>query len=528
ELLPRRNGLSFAALPLATTLSTTIAAMAATQRRRKLSSSTLRASSSPSSSKGGAPRRRGLGVRSAVAGAFGALRGLAGGAASASAAVGLGARRAGASPGGSANGNGPPLQPKAPTGANLGLAHADDDATGVMATLAPPKKVLVLMSDTGGGHRASAQALKAAFDELYPGQVAVEVVDIWTDFGRWPYNQFVPAYQYLAKHPIFWRAFWEYGRFPLTRLATETSSNLVCHEAFRRCIEEADPDLVVSVHPLCQDIPLRVLKQIGGGRRRVPFVTVVTDLGAAHPTWFHREADACFVPSEELATLARRAGLEESRIRLHGLPTRPGFWREQPLAKDALQKKLGLAPGVKTCLVVGGGDGVGGLAGVAAEVGETLGAGEEERQVVVVCGKNEAVRRELAERPWAPHLRMHVKGFVSNMDEYMAAADCIVTKAGPGTIAEAAIRGLPVMLSGFLPGQEAGNVPYVTGGGFGAFSRDPHVIGATVRSWLGDDSKLAAMSAAARRAARPAATHGIAADIGGMLFGGARPLEPPP
>ena len=49
---------------------------------------------------------------------------------------------------------------------------------------------------------------------------------------------------------------------------------------------------------------------------------------------------------------------------------------------------------------------------------------------------------------------LFAKGFVSNMDEWMGAVDCIVTKAGPGTIAEAMTRGLPIMLSAFLPGQE--------------------------------------------------------------------------
>jgi 1,2-diacylglycerol 3-beta-galactosyltransferase len=58
---------------------------------------------------------------------------------------------------------------------------------------------------------------------------------------------------------------------------------------------------------------------------------------------------------------------------------------------------------------------------------------------------------------------MHVviRGFVSNMEEWMGACDAIVTKAGPGTIAEALISGLPMVLNGFIPCQEAGNVPFV-------------------------------------------------------------------
>ncbi|CAM9781469.1 unnamed protein product [Ectocarpus sp. 12 AP-2014] len=381
------------------------------------------------------------------------------------------------------------------------------------------KRVLILMSDTGGGHRASAQALKAAFDELYPGAIDVDIVDLWTTHAPWPFNKFVEAYQYMAKRPPIWKAFWEYGRFPLTRRITNELTNIQCHGHFRSVLEEYEPDLVVSVHPLCQEVPIRVMKKMGGGAREIPFVTVVTDLGGAHPTWFHRDVDACFVPSDRLAVLARNCGLSPDKIRLHGLPIRPGFWGEQS-AKADLQEKLGLKPGVKTCLVVGGGDGVGGLQGIADSVGHKLGEEKAEtQQVVVVCGTNDEVKTSLEKGSWASNVHMHVKGFVSNMDEWMGAVDCIVTKAGPGTIAEAMIRGLPIMLSAFLPGQEAGNVPFVTEGGFGSFSKDPAKIADTVSSWLRDDALLAEMSIKAREASRPQATYKICSDIGEMLFG---------
>jgi UDP-N-acetylglucosamine:LPS N-acetylglucosamine transferase len=50
-------------------------------------------------------------------------------------------------------------------------------------------------------------------------------------------------------------------------------------------------------------------------------------------------------------------------------------------------------------------------------------------------------------------LRLQVQGFVKNMPEWMAASDCVITKAGPGTIAEALIRGLPIVLNDFIAGQ---------------------------------------------------------------------------
>lgn len=55
--------------------------------------------------------------------------------------------------------------------------------------------MLILMSDTGGGHRASAQALEAALEDLFPGRISVTMVDIFTEHSRWPYSASVPAYQ---------------------------------------------------------------------------------------------------------------------------------------------------------------------------------------------------------------------------------------------------------------------------------------------------------------------------------------------
>jgi 1,2-diacylglycerol 3-beta-galactosyltransferase len=113
------------------------------------------------------------------------------------------------------------------------------------------------------------------------------------------------------------------------------------------------------------------------------------------------------------------------------------------------------------------------------------------------------------------------------MDEWMTAADCLVTKAGPGTIAEAASRGLPVMLSNFLPGQEAGNVKFVVEGGFGQYSPKPNVIAKTVSGWLDDSALLEEMSAKALSAAHPEATQQIADDIGRMAIAGAVENECP-
>jgi 1,2-diacylglycerol 3-beta-galactosyltransferase len=104
------------------------------------------------------------------------------------------------------------------------------------------------------------------------------------------------------------------------------------------------------------------------------------------------------------------------------------------------------------------------------------------------------------------------------MPEWMAACDCIVTKAGPGTIAEALISGLPIILSGFIPGQEEGNVPYVVDNGIGAYIVEPAAIAAMVARWFGPErANLQAMSDRARSMGHPQATFDIVNSIVGVL-----------
>jgi 1,2-diacylglycerol 3-beta-galactosyltransferase len=100
----------------------------------------------------------------------------------------------------------------------------------------------------------------------------------------------------------------------------------------------------------------------------------------------------------------------------------------------------------------------------------------------------------------------------------MAACDCVVTKAGPGTIAEALISGLPILLSGYIPGQEEGNIPSVVDNGVGEYNTDPPAIAAIVARWFGPErDKLSAMSAKARSMGHPQATFDIVRSITDLL-----------
>ena len=105
------------------------------------------------------------------------------------------------------------------------------------------------------------------------------------------------------------------------------------------------------------------------------------------------------------------------------------------------------------------------------------------------------------------------------MPELMGASDVLVTKAGPGTLSEAFIAGLPVIISGFIPGQEEGNLHYVLEHKAGAYAPDHAKIASLIRELLlPGDNTLSQMAANAATLARPEAAMIIARRLHQLLI----------
>jgi 1,2-diacylglycerol 3-beta-galactosyltransferase len=135
----------------------------------------------------------------------------------------------------------------------------------------------------------------------------------------------------------------------------------------------------------------------------------------------------------------------------------------------------------------------------------------------VICGRNEGARRRLDGLRDASGHPVPVLGFVDNMADWMRAADVVVTKAGPGTIAEALCSGLPLLLTWYIPGQESGNLEWLVDIGAGRYvPRSRELVDTIAELSAPGSSGLAAMRAAVAAAARPEATERIAALIAGM------------
>lgn len=384
------------------------------------------------------------------------------------------------------------------------------------------KKILIAMADTGGGHRATAEALRDAFVERHGQWLQVEVADLWAQHTPSPLHNLSTAYRTLVDDlPWLYRLLYDAAQRPeIVRPLMETAAR-VFRPFVSQSLRRHNPDLIVSVHPLLQGVVLHVVRR---RRQAIPFVTVVSDLITIPPVWFDPAVTLCFVPSEEGHRQALQAGLSRTQLRQFGLPIRPAFARV-PHSAAELRRTRGMVEGVPAVLIVSGGEGMGPVDAIAKAVAARLAAdspasGRPAGQLVVVCGRNRELYDDLQAHPWpVPAL---VQGFVDDIWNWMAACDCIITKAGPGTIAEALALGVPILLSGYIPGQETGNVPYVLKHGVGAYVEDPWQIAEVISGWFGPQRDvLDALAHKARSMGHPEAAYQIVEEIARLLEGAA-------
>ncbi|KAI4344204.1 hypothetical protein L6164_011455 [Bauhinia variegata] len=394
--------------------------------------------------------------------------------------------------------------------------YYEDDDTGmelVQIGAERTKNVLILMSDTGGGHRASAEAIRDAFQIEFGDEYRIFVKDVWKEYTGWPLNEMERSYKFMVKHVQLWKV-----AFHSTSPRWIHSMYLAAIAAYyakevEAGLMEYKPDIIISVHPLMQHIPLWVLKW-QGLQKKVIFVTVITDLNSCHRTWFHYGVNRCYCPSQEVAKRALQDDLEDSQVRVYGLPIRPSFARAV-LSKDQLRQELEMDPDLPAVLLMGGGEGMGPVKETAMALAESLYDKEAEKaigQLIVICGRNKTLASQLQSLEWK--ITIKIRGFETQMQKWMGACDCLITKAGPGTIAEALIRGLPIILNDYIPGQEKGNVPFVVNNGSGVFTRNPKETARIVAEWFSIKSdELKRMSENALKLAKPDAVFDIVKDI---------------
>ena len=381
------------------------------------------------------------------------------------------------------------------------------------------KRVLFLISDTGGGHRAGSQAIGAALDEI-DGETRYEwrIDDIATHC-TFPLSQLGPAYSAALRFapPIYGALF--HATNGRRRYRTIVR---FCEPLYRERLRDSflmyRPDVIVSVHPLLNHAALRARADAG---LRVPLITVITDLGRVHEGWLLPEADMTVVPAREVYQRALERGVPPERLRLLGHPVHPKF-EDVSETKAEIRKGLGLPSNRPIALLMAGGEGGGKLLPTTLALAKS----RLPFHLVVVTGRNAALKAKLEEL--APQLPtpMTVLGFRNDVPELMRASDLLVTKAGPGAIAEASIAEVPVVVYDFVPGQERGNLDYVRTNGIGVVALTAAEVVASVTRIVHNQERLAAMRARQTSIAPRGSSRRIAELIAEVAATGSVPREP--
>jgi 1,2-diacylglycerol 3-beta-galactosyltransferase len=373
-------------------------------------------------------------------------------------------------------------------------------------TAPDPLPLLFLVADTGGGHRSAARAVSQALDRMYPGRFAPVLCDPLGGPGsarllRRVTGLYGPV---IRLAPWLWGAAYHVTNSrPAMALLRRTLLALADRPAIDAARAHA-PAAIVSFHPLTGMAAAAARDQ---GAPGAPAVTVVTDLARAHVAWRHADVDLAIAPSGPgpARPSAAAAGLPVTREYWSG-PLRPG-------ERAVLRRSLGLSEDEFLVLLAGGGEGSGGIARRAAAILRWF----ADVDVVAVCGRNTRLKRRLDWMAARSGGRLTVTGFTRSLADLLRCCDLVVTKAGPGTIAEAACCGAPMLLTSHLPGQETGNTELVTAAGAGRRLPGVRQLVTEIGRLREDRDAVGAMAAASARLGQPGAAAGIAKLIAGLV-----------
>ncbi len=360
-------------------------------------------------------------------------------------------------------------------------------------------RVLIPTVTAGAGHIQAALAIEEAWRSIRPADEVcrVDVLDYTPKIYRSVYTK---AYLKLIEHaPELYALVFKKTDNPerikeLTRFRRR-SSRLAAAKFVREMVA-FQPEVLISPHYLPLEILGGVQTRLRRRKRIFPFTTcVVTDF-EAHALWMEPCVDLYCVAAEETKARLVARGAADGAVCVTGIPVAAKF--SARVSVSTVRAGLGLRDDRPTLLVLGGGFGMGPVAEILRELGKV----EEPLQIVVVCGRNEALRKKLA--AMEHRHATHVLGFATNMHELMAVADLILTKPGGLTTSEALAVGRPIFILNPIPGQEAANSDFLLEHGAAAKVNCLEDIPFKIRQLLGS-KRIAQMARAAKSLGQPRA-----------------------
>ncbi len=317
------------------------------------------------------------------------------------------------------------------------------------------KKILIAYATAGIGHKKAALAVKAALDEMALNDVEIKLIDALdytSPFFKWSYLQ---LYLFMVnKTPTLWGLSYFVTDNPIANLLISKFrrlNNWINSKKLIELIESWKPDVIISTHFFASEVVGDMKKRDNLGSK---LITVVTDY-RSHSWWIADKTDVYVVASEDTKADLIRWNVEESRIKVLGIPVEPVF--SKPVDGKAILDKAGLLDDRLTILVIGGGFGVGPIEAIV----KTIDSISRPLQIIAICGHNEELVKKLEELKAGFKDKMIVMGFVNNVYEYMEIADLLISKSGGITVSESLAKELPMVVIAPIIGQETRNCSFI-------------------------------------------------------------------
>ena len=375
-------------------------------------------------------------------------------------------------------------------------------------------KILIISSDTGGGHRSAAAAIVAGIESFVKGEsYAIRVVRAVEESAAIA-ARLVRVYNWLLRNKQHWMKYyyWAINRVrPETREFFHSRSIVYVRGLFERWC----PHIVVSVHPLTQHIFARVLRELKLADR-IPLVTVVTDpYYGFWKGWACDDVSLYLVASGEARQQLIDYGIAPERIKISGMPVHPKFAFPGEQAAQAARTALGLDAEKFTVFLNAGWEGGGNV----PEIFRELVRGELDVQAIFLAGKNEALKTEAEIVAAEARFPVKVIGYSDEVEQLMRAANVMISKLGGLSTFEALNCRVPIIADVTtrpMP-QEAGTVNLIVKGGAAVLLQRASDIVPIVRRMIDDSKHYAALRAATITIALPNATKRIVEEITALI-----------
>ena len=215
-----------------------------------------------------------------------------------------------------------------------------------------------------------------------------------------------------------------------------------CTRMLQANLEEFRPDFVFATHPYASTVLSEMFDYLGID---IPVYYFATDVFSAPVAAVCDKLRRFYISTEEGVEVVRSMGQARNTIELAPFPLQRSVADVRKLDKKETRKKLGLDADLFTLQINLGGEGLGSLYLLESLIKKNI-----PMQIVILGGMDKNMSKKIngiIDKSGNTDVKVYCKGFVNNVDEYLAASDIIAGRAGINTIVEAMYAHRPFLIT---------------------------------------------------------------------------------